>query len=472
MTTRPGRPSRRARVLGAVIDPYRGLPSALNRLLVAQAIIAVGHGAIYPFISLYITERMGVDVVVAGAINSLFFVCAAAGGLVAGTVADRWGRRPVLVISVLADGLTLLALGWAPTLGIVVATLVVSGFVGNAAFPVTQAVIADTAPDDRRSVIYGINYQILGVGWFLGPVLAAPIIAVSGLGAVFPVAAAAIILASALFSRLPETLEHPAAGAQAAGPVGSPARSGAAASSAPATESGADLSPGGLTAGSPGEAAELRAMAEIRSPVPGPSVRPWYRDPRLLAYVGLHLFTIGAYIQLFTIFPVDARDRLGMSTEAWAGILALNGFLILTGQGIMSRTVRRYLKPRVVASGVLLWAAGFATLGLVTGTPGIVVAMIVLTLGEMMVFPIQPAVVADLAPSTARARYQGALTMGGSIGNAIAPLVAGAAVAALGGGWWLILGGLMAGLAMLYLLFGRLAYRSTPPTSGGVGLGS
>lgn len=466
MTTGATRPSRAARLLDAVTSPYRGLPPVLQRLLVAQAIVTVGHGAIYPFISLYITERMGVDVVVAGAINSLFFVCAAIGGVVAGTVADRWGRRPVLVVAVLADGLTLLVLGWAPTLAIVAATIVASGFVGNASFPVTQAVIADAAPDDRRSVIYGINYQILGVGWFLGPVLAAPIISVAGLGAVFPVAAAAIILASAFFWRLPETLERPDGAVRGKVSPGSAAAAGAAASTAQATESGADVSPGGLTAGSSGEAAELRAMAQIHSPAPGPSVRPWYRDPRLLAYVGLHLFTIGAYIQLFTIFPVDARDRLGMSTEAWAAILALNGFLILAGQGLMSRGVRRFLKPRVVASGVFLWAAGFATLGLITGTTGIVVAMIVLTVGEMMVFPIQPAVVADLAPATARARYQGALTMGGSIGNAFAPLVAGAAVAALGGGWWLILGALMAGLAMLYLLFGRLAYRSAPASGG------
>lgn len=447
----PGRP-RVVRLLEAVTGPYRGLPPALNRLLVAQAIVAVGHGAIYPFISLYITERMGVDVVVAGAINSLFFVCAAIGSVAAGAIADRWGRRPVLVVAVLGDGLTLLVLGWAPTLPVLVATIVVSGFVGSATFPVTQAVIADTAPEDRRSVIYGINYQILGVGWFLGPVIAAPIIAVAGLGAVFPVAAAAIVLASAFFWRLPETLEHP-------GP--------AAGRPEPVVESGAELNPGGLTAGSSGEAAELRAMAAVRSAAAGPPTRPWYRDPRLLAYVGLHLFTIGAYIQLFTIFPVDARDRLGMDPGVWAAILALNGFLILVGQGIVSRTVRRYLKPMVVAAGVLGWAAGFVMLGLITGTTGIFVAMIVLTIGEMMVFPTQPAVVADLAPATARARYQGALTMGGSVGNAVAPLVAGAAVASLGGGWWLILGGLMCVLALLYVLFGRVAYRSRPPTGSG-----
>lgn len=447
MTTSPRR-SLPVRLAHAAVDPYRGLPPALNRLLIAQAIIAVGHGAIWPFISLYITERMGVDVVVAGAINSLFFVCAAVGSVAAGMIADRWGRRPVLVVTVLADGLTLLALGWAPTLPLVIAAIVVSGLVGNASFPVTQAVIADAAPEDRRSVVYGLNYQILGVGWFLGPVIAAPIIALAGLGAVFPVAAASIVLASAFFWRLPETLER-----------GAPATAG----SERGGEGLARLEPGGLTAGSPGEASELRAMAEVRGTASVGPVRPWYRDRPLLAYVGLHMLTIGAYIQLFTIFPVDARDRLGMATGAWAAILALNGFLILAGQGIVSGAVRGYLKPNVVAAGVLGWAAGFAILGVITGTPGIFAAMIVLTIGEMMVFPTQPAVIADLAPATARARYQGALTMGGSIGNALAPLVAGAAVASLGGGWWLILGGLLCGLALLYVVFGRLAYR--PPAA-------
>ncbi len=109
-----------------------------------------------------------------------------------------------------------------------------------------------------------------------------------------------------------------------------------------------------------------------------------------------------------------------------------------------------------MAGGVLLWAAGFALLSLPIPLPALLAALIVLTVGEMAVIPLQPAVVADLAPPEARARYQGVLAFGAAIGNAIAPLVAGTAVAAIGGTWWVILAAGMVGLAAAYASFGRV----------------
>jgi predicted MFS family arabinose efflux permease len=263
---------------------------------------------------------------------------------------------------------------------------------------------------------------------------------------VFALATLTLLLAATLFAlRVPETLvRRPGAGHDEA----------------------IAIDPGNLPATGAGEAlaaVPVAVPARVGSGALRPAPTEWYRNRSLLLYVTLHLLTFGTYIQLFGIFPVDGRDRLGLAPGTWALILAVNGAMILFGQGLVSLAVRRLHRPFAVAVGVLIWAIGFAILGLTTTASLVLPAVVVLTLGEMTVFPIQPAVVAELAPVEGRARYQGALTMGGSIGNAIGPGIAGFAVAALGGGWWIVVAVAMLGLAGAYALFGvRVMPRAEP----------
>lgn len=420
-----------------MIATYRAFPGTVRLLFAGMALVSTGNGALYPFLGLYVTERFDVDVAVAGIVSSAFFVTSAIGSPIAGALADRFGRRPVILATLVLESIGIGFLGLAPEIGFVVLAVVFAGLFGAGAYPVIQAIVADTIPEEQRSVVYGSMYQALGLGWFLGPVIAAPVIGTLGYGAVFAIAFGVILLAAVLLAvRLPETLRRPAPG---------PGAKRAVEAGRPET--------GNLPLATAGEAVEVHE-ASLLGDVGKPTSGSWFRDRRLLLYVGLHLMTFGAYIQLFNIFPIDGRDRLGLAPETWAAILAVNGAMILLGQGIVSLAVRRFHRPYVVAAGVLVWAAGFVALGLVPSATFVLPAVMLLTIGEMIVFPIQPAVVADLAPASMRGRYQGALTMGGSLGNAIGPAIAGFAVAAIGGGWWLVLGAFLVGLSAAYVAFG------------------
>ena len=450
-----------------------GYPPTIRFLFAAQAMVATANGALYPFLGLYVTDRFGVDIVVAGLVSSTFFVCAAISSPIAGVLADRIGRRPVIVGALAFDALFVGLLGLASTLPLVVLAVVGSGLTGSAMYPAIQAAVSDVLPAERRGVVYGAMYQALGLGWFLGPVIATPLLAQAGYGGVFLASTVLLMLAAVfMWRRLAETLamgtgrEHLTVvderGALAIAAPGVTAGLGALEEAADDRRA-ADAADAAAPAG--------RAPDQASGSGPGPEdpsgrsvPRAWYLDRRLLAYVGLHLFSFGAYIQLFNIFPVDGRDRLGLAADAWAAILAVNGAMILFGQPIVSHLAARLHKPNAVAVGVLAWAAGFALLGVIREPVFVLPAMVILTLGEMTVFPIQPAVVAELAPPEARARYQGALSMGGSIGNAAAPALGGLAVATLGGGWWILMGVLLIGLAGGYVVFGRnvLVRASTP----------
>ncbi|HEY6058451.1 MAG TPA: MFS transporter [Candidatus Limnocylindrales bacterium] len=408
-----------------------GYPPTIRLLFATQSLTATSSGALYPFIGLYITERFHVDIVVAGVVSSLFFLSAAVASPIAGALADRVGRRPVIVGGLAGDALFIALLGLAPSLELVALAVVGAGLSGSAVYPALSAVVADIVPADRRAAIYGSMYQALGLGWFAGPLIATPLLSRTGFVGLFVVGSIAMAFASALtFRRLAET--HSPSGGRGTAPI---------------DERGA------LALAPAGEVPGLRDLDAGISP--DPPARAWFRDRRLIAYVTLHLLSFGAYIELFNIFPVDGRDRLGLAADAWAAILAVNGAMILFGQPFVSRIAGRFHKPYAVAAGVLTWAVGFSALGIIGSATLVLPAVIVLTIGEMTVFPLQPAVVAELAPPEARGRYQGALTMGGSIGNGLAPTIAGLAVARIGGGWWVLLGGLLVGLAAGYVAFGR-----------------
>jgi predicted MFS family arabinose efflux permease len=386
-------------------------PPPVPLLVVGQALLATGSGVVFPFLSLFATTVFGVDVATAGVVASVYFLAGIPAAPLAGVTADRVGRRPVLVAAVLGFAASMAAIALAPTLTVLAAAAAGAGFAVACIHPVNSAVVADVVATERRGQAYGVLYQALGLGWFLGPLVAAPFLAAGGYRLAFGVVAVAVALAGCLYAvRLPETRP--------------PSRR-----------------PDG-----PGE---------VR-PAPAAAGRGWWRDPRLLTYAGLHLLTFGAYLELFIIFPVDANERLGLEPGTWAVVIALNGLLILAGQGVVSRAVRGFNRPTAVAGGVLLWAIGFAVLALQIPLPVLVAAMVVLTVGEMVVIPLQPAVVADLAPPEARARYQGVLSFGGAIGNAVAPLVAGTAVAAIGGAWWTVMAVGLVGLAAAYVAFGRV----------------
>ena len=411
----------------------RGHPWPVPLLIVGQALLATGSGVVFPFLSMYAASVFGADVATAGVVASTYFAAGIPAAPLSGVIADRVGRRPVLVTAILGFASCLAVMAAAPSLEVLLVAAFGAGFAIACIHPVNAAIVADVVPAERRGQAYGILYQALGLGWFLGPLVAVPFLAAGGYRAAFGVVAGAVALAGVLYaSWLPETRPR----STSAAPTMDTSRPG---------DRGRDAD----VAGEP--------------PAPPPARgRSWWRDRRLLAYAGLHMLTLGSYLELFTIFPVDARERLALGPGTWAVILALNGFMVLSCQGLVSRAVRRFPRPSAVAGGVLLWAVGFAFLALPIPVPVLVAALVILTAGEMVVLPLQPAVVADLAPPEARARYQGVLAFGGAIGNAVAPLVAGAAVATIGGAWWALLAAGMVGLAGAYSIFGRVVRRGSP----------
>lgn len=121
------------------------------------------------------------------------FVCAP----LLGNLSDRFGRRPVLILSLAMLGVDYIITGLAPTIAWLFIGRALSGMAG-AAYPTVNAYIADISPPEKRAANFGLVGAAFGVGFILGPALGGFVGEHFGLRAPFFVAGA-LSLANALF---------------------------------------------------------------------------------------------------------------------------------------------------------------------------------------------------------------------------------------------------------------------------------
>lgn len=89
---------------------------------------------------------------------------------VLGSLSDRFGRRSILLVSLLCAGLDYILMAYAPTLGILFAGRVISGLTG-ASMTVATAYMADVSDDSTRAANFGLIGAGFGMGFIAGPIV-------------------------------------------------------------------------------------------------------------------------------------------------------------------------------------------------------------------------------------------------------------------------------------------------------------
>ncbi|MBB5515071.1 DHA1 family tetracycline resistance protein-like MFS transporter [Rubricella aquisinus] len=129
-------------------------------------------------------------------------------GPLVGALSDRFGRRPILLISLVGMGLAYVITAFAPYLWLLFVARVVSGITG-ATYSTANAYVADISPRDKRAANFGLVGLGFGIGFILGPAMGGYL---GQFGYQAPViAAAALSFANAIFGFfvMPETLKSP-----------------------------------------------------------------------------------------------------------------------------------------------------------------------------------------------------------------------------------------------------------------------
>jgi DHA1 family tetracycline resistance protein-like MFS transporter len=143
-------------------------------VLLTVLIDTMGFGIITPVLPKLIMEIGGVDVAgAAGLAGGLLVVFAALQFLFAplmGNLSDRFGRRPVLLISLFAFGINYLLMGFAPTIAWLFVGRALTGVAG-AVYAPANAFVADVTSPDKRAHSFSLVGASFGLGFILGPAL-------------------------------------------------------------------------------------------------------------------------------------------------------------------------------------------------------------------------------------------------------------------------------------------------------------
>lgn len=133
---------------------------------------AVGIGLIFPILPSLLKSVTHAENVAPyiGVMTALYAFMQFIFAPVLGSLSDRLGRRPVLLISLAGAAINYLFLAFAPNLGLLLLGRAIAGLTG-ANTSVAAAYITDISPEDKRARRFGLLNAMFGIGFIIGPVL-------------------------------------------------------------------------------------------------------------------------------------------------------------------------------------------------------------------------------------------------------------------------------------------------------------
>lgn len=365
-------------MLTRITNTYREFPVTFWTLIGATFIDRLGGALLFPFFALYVTARFGVGMTEVGVLFAIFAISSIFGGILGGAATDRFGRRSALLFGLLTSAISSLAMGLTSDLTTLYLLAAFVGLLSNTAGPAQQAMIADLLPEKQHTEGYGVLRVAANLAVTIGPALGGLLAARSYFLLFALDAITSIITAVIAYFVLPET---------------KPQRV---------------------------EGQSVESMAQTIS---GYAIV--LRDSLYMAFIVASILMVIVYTQMNSTLSVYLRDQHSVSNQGFGWILSLNAAIVVLFQFWTTRRLAAIAPLKLMVLGTLFYSLGFALYGVVAAYWLFLVAMIIITVGEMIVSPVAQAIAARMAPQHMRGRYLAMYGFSWAIPTAIGPLAAG-----------------------------------------------
>jgi MFS transporter, DHA1 family, tetracycline resistance protein len=170
----------------------------------------IGFGIIIPLLPFY-AEKFGASPLVIGLLFAIYSLCQLAAAPVLGDLSDRWGRRPVLVISLVGTVVSFAMLALAQSVVMLFLARIVDGLSGGN-ISTARAYVADVTEPKDRARAYGLIGAAFGLGFIMGPALSGVLAKVSITAPIWVAAGLTLVAAAMAWFWLPETVHRAKAG--------------------------------------------------------------------------------------------------------------------------------------------------------------------------------------------------------------------------------------------------------------------
>ena len=182
------------------------MPRSLVVLFLTVFVSLIGFGIIIPLLPFY-AQTFGASPTTIGLLFASFSVAQFIAAPVLGELSDRWGRRPILIFSLLGTVLSFALLAMAHSITMLFIARIVDGLSGGN-ITTARAYIADVTPVEDRAKRYGLIGAAFGLGFIFGPALGALFAHISYTAPIWAAAAVSAIAALLAFLWLPEPERH------------------------------------------------------------------------------------------------------------------------------------------------------------------------------------------------------------------------------------------------------------------------
>ena len=357
---------------------YHEYPRIFWNVVVITFIDRIGGSLIFPFFALYITSKFNVGMTAVGVLFAVFSLSSFAGSAIGGALTDRFGRKGIIIFGLIASSLSTVAMGLVSTYEFFIVLAFFIGILTDVAGPAHQAMVADILPEEKRADGYGILRVAFNLSVVIGPAIGGILASRSYLMLFVSDAVISLLTAFLIYTFLPETkpAAHP---------------------DAPKVTVGSSFA----------------------------GYRKVFRDGAFMLFLGAVVLQVFTYMNLNTSLGVYLRNEHGIVVSGYGYLLSLNAAMVVLMQFPITRRITKYPPMIMMAVGTFLYAVGFSMYGFTSTYMLFVVAMVIITVGEMIVSPVSQALVASFAPEDMRGRYMAVSGFSWGIPFAIGPYLAG-----------------------------------------------
>ncbi|MCW3092746.1 MAG: major facilitator superfamily 1 [Ferruginibacter sp.] len=382
-------------MLSSAINLYKSSYGGLSRNTWWLSLVMLVNRSgtmVVPFLTMYMTQAMGVGIGKAGFVMSLFGAGAIVGALAGGKITDKVGFYYVQLFTLLGGGLMFIVLGQMKSYSAICVTTFFLSMINEAFRPANAVAIAHYSKTENRTRSYSLNRLAINLGWAFGSAIGG-ILASFNYGLLFWVDGITNISAAVLLFL-----------------VFAPSRN------------------------------TVTVVTKKKTVV---IVNSAYRDRTYLFFITIQLVFAICFFQMFTTVPVFYKTGLHLS-ESYIGInMAFNGILIaLFEMIIVFRLEGRRPPVHYMAAGVFLVSISYLALNLPIGNAMVLAfsSMFFVTIGEIISMPFMNTYWISRTNAENRGQYAALYTVAWSSAQATGPFL-GAQLAEHFGYhllWWVI----------------------------------
>jgi len=329
----------------------------------------VGFGIIIPLLPFY-AETFGASPLVVGMLFAVFSLCQLIAAPILGDLSDRYGRRPILIVSLIGTVVSFVMLALAHSITMLFIARIVDGLSGGN-ISTARAYVADVTEPKDRSRAFGLIGAAFGLGFIFGPGISALLAPISYTAPIWAAAGLTLVATAMAWMWLPETVHRAHAG------TGMPFRS-------------------------------LMTMM----------ARPSLRRVLLMDFAYWLAFAI-----FQTTFALFAAARFGFDATRTASFFAAFAVMGAIVQGIFIRKiVQRFGDKLTLMLGLVCAAVGLIAATMTHTVTFFALSLVPLALGIGFGHPTMSSLISRAARAEEQGRVQGAASAVESLGRTIGPV--------------------------------------------------